>query len=694
MSSPVSEQEVKDLIASLVSSPPDFSFAFLNEQGEVLGELRAHKQLLSVRSSYFRQLFGDEVGVGVINLKPEHRRPVKALIAQVYNSADLPEILDQLDLPDLLALGSFGEEYQLAGVKEVAVERLASFSLPPVEQAALAAASEARKYPLLGEKMLVALHRNCAKTLLFTVRTDKQVKEFLKRYQGTEHELFSLKMKELMNQYARDPNRDEESLDKKEGVVLITKEYLKKMQREKVEEEKREKQKEEKEEKLMSSRRKRERRKEKEVVMTTGGVKGDEYNMEEVLAALGEIKKEKQLKVKKHPPRSTVKSTDARETEIPLSASDTLVEVTSPSCSSFVNQNGSVDGETSEIKAIELVSQGLVAETSQHILFDENLFDENLDDEDLESPQPVIKEMYEPAAPLVENKQTSQGLNWDAKEFIPRDSPTPPSWVVLLPADPTLPYNLRLASPIPHNTQPQLVLPPYGSNNLALQHQKPLSPCQANPGMPDDLVSQNHPRSGVGSLLQCSSIEANIGHPGSPIQNAQGSEMSPSPDVLGCPSQPVHGLVHPPIIDQIHQHGRINFPGIVPVSSFFTPVQSRHPHEAAWAQHPSTIIQSRMPVLLHSAVPQILPDVPHMQSAHPLPLIIDTDLSRGEQPHGTAPSSHLQGHEEMFSSPLPSSPPMPRMSSPPCSTSPDISFLQPSFLSPTYHRAKHVAPGF
>ena len=189
MASPAPEHEVKDLIASLVSSPPDLTFAFLDEQGEVLGELRAHKHLLSVRSSYFRQLFEDDEGVvGVINLKPEHRRPVKALIAQVYDSADLPEILDQLDLPDLLALGSFCEEYRLAGVREVAEERLASFSLPPIEQAAVAAASEARRYPLLGEKLLETLHLNCAKTLLLTVRTDKQVKEFLKRHQGTEHE--------------------------------------------------------------------------------------------------------------------------------------------------------------------------------------------------------------------------------------------------------------------------------------------------------------------------------------------------------------------------------------------------------------------------------------------------------------------------------------------------------------------------
>merc|ERR1719391_733318 len=254
MASAATEQEAKDLIGSLVGSPPDLTFAFLDEHGDILGELRAHKQLLSVRSSYFKQLFWDEVGVGVINLKPEHRRPLKALIAQVYDSADLPEILDQLDLPDLLALGSFGEEYQLAGVREVAEERLASFSLPPMEQAAVAAASEARKYPLLGEKLLKALHRNYAKTLLLTVRTDKQVKEFLKRHQGTEHESFSLKMKELMDQLAKDPNRDDESLEKKEGVVIITKEYLKKMQRVKAEEEKREKQKVEKELKLMSCR--------------------------------------------------------------------------------------------------------------------------------------------------------------------------------------------------------------------------------------------------------------------------------------------------------------------------------------------------------------------------------------------------------------------------------------------------------
>ena len=90
-----------------------------------------------------------------------------------------------------------------------------------------------------------------------------------------------------------------------------------------------------------------------------------------------------------------------------------------------MNQDCSEDGEKSEIREMDRVSEELVAETSQHIPFDENLFDENLD-EDLDFPQPVIKEMYEPAAPIVENTQMpSQGLNWDAKEFIPRDSPTP-----------------------------------------------------------------------------------------------------------------------------------------------------------------------------------------------------------------------------------------------------------------------------
>ena len=564
MASPAPEHEVKDLIASLVSSPPDLTFAFLDEQGEVLGELRAHKHLLSVRSSYFRQLFEDDEGVvGVINLKPEHRRPVKALIAQVYDSADLPEILDQLDLPDLLALGSFGEEYRLAGVREVAEQRLASFSLPPIEQAAVAAASEARRYPLLGEKLLGTLHLNCAKTLLLTVRTDKQVKEFLKRHQGTEHELFSLKMKTLMHQIAKDTNRDDKILDKKEGVVMITQEYLKKMRREKEEKERREKQKVEKEEKLISTRMKRDKRKGKEVVMTTGGVKDDEYNMEEVLAALGETSKKSRQKVKKRPAQSTV-LTNTREKEI----QETVVELTSPSSSVR-----SVEEETTEVKSLDVASQVLMAETSQQILFDEDLFDESPSDEHLESPQPVIKEMYEPAAPPTENRQTtSYGLNWDAKEFIPRHSPTPPSWMFLLPNDSTLPHDLRLSSPIPHNPLTQLLLPPYGngSNNFA---QMSFPPCQADPNKPDHLVSQNHPSSGVSSPLQCCSFEANVRHPGSAGQHAQNSKMSHSPCVLGRPSQPVH-----PTIDR--QHGlRTNFPGIVPMSPFFAPLQPGLPHE-------------------------------------------------------------------------------------------------------------------
>ena len=312
--------------------------------------------------------------------------------------------------------------------------------------------------------------------------------------------------------------------------------------------------------------------------MTTGGVKGDEYNMEEVLAALGEIKKKSRPKVKKHPPHSTAKNTNAREKEMPLSVSETLVDLKSPSRSSSVNQSSSEGGETLETKVMD--SEGLVTETSQQIPFDEDLFDENLD-EDLESPQLVIKEMYEPAAPCIENRQTpSQGLNWDAKEFIPRDSPTPPSWVVLLPANSTLPYDLRLASPITHNTQPQLVLPSYGSNHLVLQHQKSFTPCQANAGKLDHQVSLNHPSSRESSLLQCCSMEAKMRHPASTIQHSQALEMFHRPDVCGRPSQPSHGLVHPPIIDQIHPNGlRTNLPSIVPVSPSFTPVQSEHPHE-------------------------------------------------------------------------------------------------------------------
>ena len=47
MASSAPDQDVKDLIATLVSTPPDLTFAFLNEQEEVLGELRAHKKLHS-----------------------------------------------------------------------------------------------------------------------------------------------------------------------------------------------------------------------------------------------------------------------------------------------------------------------------------------------------------------------------------------------------------------------------------------------------------------------------------------------------------------------------------------------------------------------------------------------------------------------------------------------------------------------
>ena len=216
-------------------------------------------------------------------------------------------------------------------------------------------------------------------------------------------------------------------------------------------------------------------------------------------------------------------------------------------------------------------SQGL--ETRQQILFDESLFDENLFDEHLESAQPVIKEMYEPAAPPVEIRQTtSHELNWDAKEFIPRHSPTPSPWPFLLPADSTLAHDLRLSSPIPRNLQTQLLLPPYGSTNLPLQHQKSFSP---GPAEPDHLVSQNHPS----SPLQCCSIEVNMRHPGSTGQQAQDSRMSHSPNILARPGQPVHSSVHP-TIGGIQQHGlETNFQGIVPVSSFFTPVQSGHPHE-------------------------------------------------------------------------------------------------------------------
>ena len=142
----------------------------------------------------------------------------------------------------------------------------------------------------------------------------------------------------------------------------------------------------------------------------------------------------------------------------------------------------------------------------------------------------------------------------------------------LLVAIPALPHDLRLSSPIPHNPQTPLLLPPYGhgSNNFA---QMSFSPCKADPDNPDHIISQNYPSSGVSSPLQYCSFEANARHLGSTGQHAQSSKMSHSPDVLGRPRQPVH-----PTIDR--QHGlRTNFPGIVPVSPFFAPVQPGLPHE-------------------------------------------------------------------------------------------------------------------
>ena len=67
----------------------------------------------------------------------------------------------------------------MEGLKEVVGHLLGTFPIPLMERAVMAATDLLPKYPALGELAAPFLD-NCARTLLLQVRTDRQVKEFMK----------------------------------------------------------------------------------------------------------------------------------------------------------------------------------------------------------------------------------------------------------------------------------------------------------------------------------------------------------------------------------------------------------------------------------------------------------------------------------------------------------------------------------
>ena len=119
------------------------------------------------------------------------------------------------------------------------------------------------------------------------------MKEFLKKHAGTEREQMALRLKAVMEEVARDPSRATVGGGAAKSTVTVTKEMLRKIQREQRQKDKEEAEKLAKEEKLAASKKKRERKLSKHEVQVTAGTKEDEYNVEEVLAALGETKKPK-----------------------------------------------------------------------------------------------------------------------------------------------------------------------------------------------------------------------------------------------------------------------------------------------------------------------------------------------------------------------------------------------------------------
>ena len=178
------------------------------------------------------------------------------------------------------------------GLKEVVGHLLGTFPIPLMERAVMVAADLLPKFPALGDLAAPFLD-NCARTLLLQVRTDRQVKEFLKKHAGTEREKMAARLKTVMEEVARDPSRANVGGSAAKSTVTVTKEMLRKIQREQRQKDKEEAEKLAKEQKLAASKKKRERKLSKHEVQVTAGTKEDEYNVEDVLAALGETKKPK-----------------------------------------------------------------------------------------------------------------------------------------------------------------------------------------------------------------------------------------------------------------------------------------------------------------------------------------------------------------------------------------------------------------
>ena len=198
---------------------------------------------------------------------------------------------------------------QMEGLKEVVGHLLGTFPIPLMERAVMAATDLLPKYPALGVLAAPFLD-NCARTLLLQVRTDKQVKEFLKKHAGTEREQMAVRLKAVMEEVARDPSRATVGGGAAKSTVTVTKEMLRKIQREQRQKDKEEAEKLAKEERLAASKKKRERKLSKHEVQVTAGTKEDEYNVEEVLAALGETKKPKTKRKAKRVTRAVQPSDD------------------------------------------------------------------------------------------------------------------------------------------------------------------------------------------------------------------------------------------------------------------------------------------------------------------------------------------------------------------------------------------------
>ena len=143
---------------------------------------------------------------------------------------------------------------QIEGLKEVVGHLLGTFPIP-----LMVATDLLPKFPALGDLAAPFLD-NCARTLLLQVRTDRQLKKFLKKHAGTEREEMAARLKTVMEEVSRDPSRACVGGSAAKSTVTVTKEMLRKVLREQRQKDKEEAEKVEKEQKLAESKKKRGRK--------------------------------------------------------------------------------------------------------------------------------------------------------------------------------------------------------------------------------------------------------------------------------------------------------------------------------------------------------------------------------------------------------------------------------------------------